>query len=99
MSTNKTVYTIFGGHFIENSNTHFLYINSKNVATKENYFIAQCVEGSYADMLNKFSDLYDFGNKDLAYEYWIEIYGHNVDDFFDNLDKGQNYDPNDGLPF
>ena len=93
---NKTIYTIFGGHFIKNSNIHFLYINSKNVKTKENHFIAQCIEGSYAEVTNKFPDLDDFGNKDIAREYWIEIYGHNTDDFFDALDE---LEENKGITF
>ena len=96
MSKNKTVYTIFGGHFIENSDIHFLYINAKNPFTKDNHFVVQTVNGSHSEVENKFSGLDDLGNKDCAYEYWIEIYGHNMDDMFD---KGQNYDPNDGLPF
>lgn len=87
MAKSKTIYTIFGGHFIENSNIHFLYINCKDVKTKENYFIAQTVEGSYSNVLHKFPDLEDFGNKDIAKEYWIEVYGHNVDDLFDALDS------------
>ena len=87
MSKNKTVYTIFGGHFIENSNVHFLYINAKSSLTKDNHFVVQTINGSYSNVLNKFSNLDDLGNRDLAYEYWVEIYGHNVDDFFDALDS------------
>jgi hypothetical protein len=87
MGANKTVYTIFGRHFIENSDVHFLYINAKNPLTKDNYFIVQTVNGSYAYVSNIFSNLDDLGNKDCAKEYWIEIYGHNTDDFFDALDN------------
>lgn len=87
MSKNKTIYTVIGRHFIKGSNIHFLYINAKNSLTKDNHFVVQTVNGSYPDMENKFSGLDDIGNKDHAYEYWIEIYGHNVDDFFDALDS------------
>ena len=87
MSKNKTTYTVIGRHFIKDSDMHFLYINAKNPFTKDNHFITQCINGSYGDMLNRYSDLDDLGDKDMAKEYWVEIYGHNVDDFFDALDN------------
>lgn len=83
----KTVYTVIGKNLNEGGNIHFLYINAKNSLTKENNFVVQLIFGSYADVVNKFPDLDDLGNKDMAREYWIEIYGHNVDDMFDALDE------------
>ena len=92
-------YTVFGATFIEKSQNHFLYINAKNIETKENHLIVQSINGSHSDVLNKFGDLHHFDDKDCVKDYYEEIYGHNVDDFFDQLDRGQRHDPNDGLPF